>query len=50
MTTKTLKSIRLEDSTIAVIKSLLGTPENLRLKGNFNKILEHLIETHPDFI
>lgn len=43
-------SIKLEQPTIDVIYALLQEPENLKLKGNFNAMVEHLVETHTDYI
>lgn len=43
-------SIKLEETTIMVVEKLLDKPENLKLKGKFNPMIEHLIETHPEFI
>jgi hypothetical protein len=44
------KSIKFDVDTIEVIDALLLKPENLKLKNKFNPMVEHLIETHPDFI
>jgi len=42
--------MKFEETTIAVVKALLEKPENLKLKDKFNPMVEHLIETHPEFI
>ena len=43
-------SIKLEEATIWVVQELLKRPENLKLKDKFNPMIEHLVETHPEFI
>ncbi len=43
-------SVKFEETTITVVKALLQKPENLKLKDKFNPMIEHLVETHPDFI
>lgn len=43
-------SIKLEETTIMVIEALLKKPENLKLKDKFNPMIEHLVETHPEFV
>jgi len=47
---KILKSIKFESSTVDVIIALLLKPENQKLKNKFNPMIEHLIETNPEFI
>jgi len=42
--------VKFEETTINVVKALLQKPENLKLKDKFNPMVEHLIETHPEFI
>ena len=42
--------MKLEETTITIVKALLKNPENLKLKDKFNPMVEHLIETHPDYI
>ncbi|HWY10571.1 MAG TPA: GIY-YIG nuclease family protein, partial [Bacteroidia bacterium] len=41
-------SLKFEETTIDTIEELLKLPENLKLKGKFTPMLEHLIETHPE--
>lgn len=43
-------SVKFEETTITVVNALLDKPENLKLKGKFNPMIEHLIETHPEYI
>lgn len=43
-------SIKFEETTMTVVKALLQKPENLKLKDKFNPMIEHLVETHPEFI
>lgn len=43
-------SLKFEQSTLDVIYALLQEPENIKLKGNFNAMIEHLIETNPEYI
>ena len=44
------KGVKFEETTLWVIEALLKKPENLKLKDKFNPMIEHLIETHPEFI
>ncbi len=44
------KSIKLDPETIAVIDALLNNVENLKLKTKYNPMIEHLIETNPEFV
>ncbi len=43
-------SVKFEETTIWVIEKLLQKPENLKLKNKFNPMIEHLVETHPEYI
>jgi len=42
--------LKLEETTITVVKALLHKPENLKLKDKFNAMIDYLIETHPEYI
>lgn len=44
------KGIKFEETTIWVIEALFKKPENLKLKDKFSPMIEHLVETNPEYI
>jgi hypothetical protein len=44
------KGVKFEETTIWIVEALLKKPENLKLKDKFTPMIEHLIETHPEFV
>ena len=44
------KSIKIDETTLFVIDALFKKSENIKLKDRFSPMIEHLIETNPEFI